>query len=235
MLRKAAELAGEAGDAALVCQTVDRMVTQFQLDGLAVKEKLLARLALRAKDADGIKSLVESTDALVDQAVAEDRLELALDLVNTAARVCQKAQGAAFRKQLSERRKEVQTFKKEWEQIAPTLETVKANPEDADANLGAGRWYCFSKGDWAKGLPYLTKGSDEGFKALAVRELAIQGSEQGGSGSPSNPQSLIPNPLSLADGWWDAGQKAKGRARAAILVHAGTGINRRSRTCLRAC
>ena len=63
MLRKAAELAGEAGDAALVCQTVDRMVTQFQLDGLAVKEKLLARLALRAKDADGIKSLVESTDA----------------------------------------------------------------------------------------------------------------------------------------------------------------------------
>ena len=67
--------------------------------------------------------------------MAEDRLELALDLVNTAARVCQKAQGAAFRKELSERRKEVQTFKKEWEQIAPTLETVKANPEDADANL----------------------------------------------------------------------------------------------------
>ena len=208
MLRKAAELSGEAGDAALMCQAVDLLAARFELDGLAVKEKLLAKLAIGARDAEGIKSLVESVNTLIDQALAEDRFDLALDLSNTATRACQRTQGAPFRKALVDRRKEIQTLKKQSEQIAQALEAVEANPQDADANLGAGQWYCFTKGDWAKGLPYLAKGSDEGLKALAVQESGTPPSEADGQ-------------LKLADGWWDAGQEAKGKARAAILVHAG--------------
>ena len=89
------------------------------------------------------------------------------------------------------------------------LEAVKANPEDAEANLNVGKLYCFGKGDWAKGLPYLAKGSDENLKTLALQET-------------SSPPSDVDGEVKLADAWWNAGQAAVGKARKAILLHAGT-------------
>ena len=208
MLRKAAELAGEADDAALMFQAIDRLAAQFEMDSLAVKEKLLAKLASAAKDSERIKSLVEGSNTLIDLALAEDRFDMALELATTALRVCQKTQGAPFRKSLIESRKEIQALKKQSEQIAQALEAVQANPQDADANLIAGRWFCFTKGDWANGLPYLAKGSDEGLKTLAVQETG-------------SPPSEAEQQVKLANAWWDAGQEAKGKARAAILLHSG--------------
>ena len=38
------------------------------------------------------------------------------------------------------------------------------------ANLTVGKYYCFQKGDWEKGLPMLALGQDETLKALPPRK-----------------------------------------------------------------
>ena len=208
LLRKAAELARDAGDTTLMFQIVDRLGERFEMDTLGVKGKLLAKLGAGAKDAARIKSLVDGSNALIDQALTEDRFDVAMDLVNAANRVCQRREGAPFRKQVLAMRKEIQQRQQEAEKLGQALEAVRANPQDADANLTVGKLYCFTKGDWAKGLPYLAKGSDEDLKALALQE----------SGSPP---SDADGEAKLAEAWWNVGQAAKGKARAAILLHAG--------------
>ena len=78
LLRKASELAVKGGDAALMFQTVDRMATQFELDGLVVKQKLLAKLADRAKTTERFNAAVAGANALIDAALADDRIDVAL-------------------------------------------------------------------------------------------------------------------------------------------------------------
>ena len=208
LLRKAAELAGDAGDTALMFQMVNRLGERFELDALNVKAKLLAKLAAKANDAERIKSLVEGSDALIDQAVAEDRFDLALDWVNAVSRLCQKREGAPFRKQVLLRRKAIQTSQQEAKKVGQALEAARANPQDAEANLTVGKLYCFTKGDWAKGLSYLAKGSDENLKMLALQES-------------NSPPSDTEGEVKLADAWWNIAQAVKGKVRGAILLHAG--------------
>ena len=208
LLRKAAELACKADDAATMFQAVDRLGQRFELDALTVKEKMLAKLAAGALDAARIKFLVESSDTLIDQALAEERFDAALDLANAVSHACLKREGAPFRKPALARRKEIQEQQKETEKIGQALEAVRANPQDAEANVTVGKLYCFAKEDWAKGLPYLAKGTDEDLKTLALQE----------TGSPPGDDS---GEVKLADAWWNVGQSARAKARAAVMLHAG--------------
>jgi formylglycine-generating enzyme required for sulfatase activity len=209
LLRKAAELACKADDAATMFQAVDRLGQRFELDALAVKEKMLAKLAAGGVGAARIKFLVESSNALIDQALAEERFDAALDLANAVSHACLKREGAPFRKQALARRKEIQERQQEAEKIGQALETVRANPQDAEANLTVGKLYCFAKEDWAKGLPYLARGTDEDLKTLALQE----------TGSPPGDDS---GEVKLADAWWSVGQSARAKARGAISLHVGT-------------
>ena len=45
------------------------------------------------------------------------------------------------------------------------------DPVEPAANLAAGRYLCFVKGDWEQGVPYLALGSDAQLKAVAPMEL----------------------------------------------------------------
>jgi len=70
------------------------------------------------------------------------------------------------------RAKEAEALKAEYEKIKAVLEQLKEKPDDADANLTAGKYYCLQKGNWDAGLPLLAKGSDAILKEQAVRDQA---------------------------------------------------------------
>ena len=84
---------------------------------------------------------------------------------------------------------------------------MDASPDDADANLTVGRWYCLYKNDWPRGLPLLAKGKDEKLKAAALAEL--------------RPPATNDEQIQAADAWWDASQMELGLRRDAIRLHAG--------------
>ena len=48
---------------------------------------------------------------------------------------------------------------------------LEGKPDDPEANLMVGKYLCFTKGDWEKGLPLLTKSENSRLKLLAERDV----------------------------------------------------------------
>lgn len=213
LLRRAMELAGDGGNAAMMVEVVDTIAADYEIKPLEAKQKMLAKFAGIATDETRIKALVETSEKVIRQALDASRYEVALDLADAAHKTCLKTQGQKFRKRAYDQRNEIQRLAKEWQTIEKALETLKDKPEDAAANLAVGRWYCLGKGQWDKGLPLLAKGSDENFRRLARQETASAPADSA-------------EQLKLADGWWDAAQQVDGKARDLALLHAGTWYKR---------
>ena len=101
-----------------------------------------------------------------------------------------------------------QQARREQEVILAAQERLKTEPDDPDACLAVGRWYCFQQGDWDEGLKLLAKGSDDALKSLAAEELASK---------PAKAEDKV----ARGDAWWDLAEKATGKAKAAMRRRAG--------------
>lgn len=103
-----------------------------------------------------------------------------------------------------------QEIRREYEAAQAALERLNVTPDDPDASLAAGRWYCFFKGDWDHGLKLLAQGSDEPLKSLARQELASDALD-------------AEQRIARGDAWWALAEREKssGRAKAAMRLRAG--------------
>src|SRR5262249_33641615 len=76
----------------------------------------------------------------------------------------------------------------EFAKVKDALITLEQQPDDAEANTAVGKYYCISKGDWTKGLPYLARSSDNALRTLAAKEIK----------RPNTPETE----RQVADGWF---------------------------------
>jgi hypothetical protein len=83
---------------------------------------------------------------------------------------------------------------------------LESDPGNAEAHLVLGRWYCFSRNEWEKGVPMLALGKDPALKALAAKELEGAGSTDA--------------QLALGDGWWELAEKVNDDSAAAMRARA---------------
>jgi hypothetical protein len=95
---------------------------------------------------------------------------------------------------------DVQKLQAEAAKAAPAIAKLREAPDDAGANVEAGRFLCFWRGDWEKGLPLLAKGSDSGLKAIAQEDIAA-GAD-------------VPMQFGVANAWWDLAANLEGPPRA---------------------
>jgi hypothetical protein len=105
-----------------------------------------------------------------------------------------------------ERAQEVRTAQEEFVRARDSFKTLETQPEDPRANGAAGRFLCFVKGDWDKGLPLLAKGTDPALKKLAAKDLA---------GGPATEDRLA-----IGDAWRDAARTQPASARHAVTSRA---------------
>jgi hypothetical protein len=71
-----------------------------------------------------------------------------------------------------------------------------------------GKYLCFGKGDFARGLPLLAQGDDQQLRRLAERDL----------GQPQETEDR----LQLADAWWDLAEQSKDPGKDFMLQRAQT-------------
>ena len=154
--RRAAELANDAGQAALMREAIESIAAEFKIDTLMVEAKMFDR-----------QTAIEGADELIRRAVAEDRYDVALSVVKSATRLCQKSTAARYRKEMHRKQAEVERLREQWLEASVALKTLEAVPNDPSANLTAGRWLWFQKGEVRQGLSHVAKGSDELLKRLA--------------------------------------------------------------------
>jgi hypothetical protein len=172
MLREAADLAAQSGDAATAVQAVGTLAGSFEVDGPRLKLGVLSTLAQEAKTPESAKAAAEQYLKLVDEAAASDDFDIAEKAAAAAVPAARKAKDVALTVRADAKIREAADLKARGARVKAARETLLANPDDPAANLELGQFECFTRGNWDVGLPLLAKGSNEDLKALAQKDLA---------------------------------------------------------------
>jgi hypothetical protein len=205
LLNRARAAAANQGDMRRAFDAVDLLAKDWDVNALALKKEAVATLFQVLKDPDDEYELTKHSLDLVNQSIEADNYEVAKQLAALAENSFKKAaikdpdEFKAVQSRVESAKKRALETEKEFEAVKESQETLKEKPDDAEANLVWGKFLCFIKGNWDKGLPHLAKSDDEDLKPLAKKELE----------KPSNTKDLV----ELGDSWWDLGDKEQGVAR----------------------
>lgn len=206
LLREARDLASGAGDGPGAMTAVEEMARWFAVD---VQEIRLAALTLAVRYAEA--GLPQQANAWCCLDAAHAAVEH--DDFDGARRFCLLAETAAARSRrqslvalTSQRMMELRDLTQEHQAGHDALGKLQDKPMDPEARLIAGRFLCFNKGNWDRGLELLSRCNDPTLQSLAQRELL----------RPDDPAALV----DLAHGWWNISQQHGGMIRNRLQDHA---------------
>lgn len=234
LLLMAERIALEAQATGQALDVVAHRAVIFEVEPLAARHELLAKISR----GDGFRPNAQFFGYVVDtadRAARADQFDLAdsaADLALTTAKAMEKDEKA--RAVESRRKREslpkavapgmlaeaIQLQKAVRERRRLTVDyttardTLTASPDDDAAAEIVGRYLCCMKHDWRAGLAALAKGSHEGLRGLALRDIAMT------KESAAN----AVDRLKLANDWWKLAEEEATLApfeADAIRLHAG--------------
>lgn len=189
LLRLARDIAGQAEDASLASQAVDRLAETFNVDPWAMKAEIITASAKQARKTADHKAVAEQALALMRDALAADASAVAEQMAKLALAEGGRVRDKELVTQARTGQRQAQQAAKALEQVQAARAVLQDAPADPGANLAVGRYECFVKGDWDAGLAHLAKGRDTGLAALAHEDLK----------APEEDAAR----LKLGDAWWD--------------------------------
>jgi hypothetical protein len=117
LLRKAAELASDVGDAVLMCEIVESIHDSFQIDPPFVQGKLFQTIAAKATSSERIESLVEAAGGYIDRAVSQEKFTYAQSIASLAYHATTTAVGEPFRQEAADRLRRVKQLCTDQEKV----------------------------------------------------------------------------------------------------------------------
>ena len=164
LLKEAASWAVKAGDAETAGQALDAMAADFAADTFDLKMKMVNGIRKAGVVPRDCEALVAIVMPLIEEAVAKDQFDAAGQLQTMAEELAVKAKDKDLLKQVRGRnkefRKEAAELKKAHAAVEEAMAVLQREPADPEANLTVGKYTCFAKGQWSKGLPLLALGND---------------------------------------------------------------------------
>jgi len=205
LLKMACDLAAEGGDVAHAMELVGAMEQSFQVNAVQVEGYVLKKMTdsmPTGPNAAAVgQQIADAAVACADKCVSQDNYDGATGFVDLAMAAARKTKDPDLIQPLMSRDREIKRMKGQFESIRKAIDSLADSPDDPVLNLTAGRWFCFERGDWSKGLPMLAKGSDAALAKIAEKELA----------APADPNAQV----ALADGWHEFAEKEKDSAKLA--------------------
>jgi hypothetical protein len=198
MLDKARDIAIDLANPDAVVLVIDEMGDKYRIDTLTDKAQSLSRCAANIKTNDDAATIFEHAQELYKQSVEGGRYRTAASFARVASRVAGRANRPEAIRSVEQELRRIDTMVVEMDRADDARETLAANPDDRDANLQLGRFLCFYKEDWKRGLPHLAKSNDEELSDLANRELAHDKS--------------VEDQVRLGDDWLKYGRRIGGPA-----------------------
>ncbi|MCY2927404.1 MAG: hypothetical protein NT031_18595 [Planctomycetota bacterium] len=204
LLGLAQDMAIQAAQVDTAVGAADELAGSYAVDALKGKADVLVRLD-KARGADPV-TLSEQCTRLVAEALAADRYDLARQGAELATGLARKIGDRASIQAAAARLIEVKAIEAGYEQAHKALVTLETDSNNTGAYLAAGRFLCFFKGDWEKGVPMLANSGEKALKTAADREIE----------KPADPAKQV----ELADGWWDLARKEEGLVKRNLQSHA---------------
>ena len=233
LLLLAERLAVDAHMTTLAIDTLARRAELFDFDALAARHALLTGIARdQGVRPDGL--LYEHIVETAQRAMAADVFDLAdaaADLAAATAKAIEKDEklraaearkkrepaptlvAAKLLSEAAQLQKSVRERRRLASEYRAARERLDALPDDAEAAGVVGRYLCFVRRDWKTGLPFLSRGGDEGLRLLAAREVGLT--------KETEPAATAR--LKLANDWWklsENGQQLAPPESDAIRDHA---------------
>ena len=199
LLSMARDLAAENGDVETALLAIQRMYDDFDIDVVVTKSDAFKKLADSVTTTQGREALFVAMSGLIASEVAADRYDSARPLAELAISVVRPPKTAQLLNQATSQLAKIATLEKEYAALGEARDKLRANPAEPNANLAIGKFYCFSKGDWDRGIPMLVLGNDKPLSELASKELS--------SSSELSAQ------IELGDGWWNRALDSSGREK----------------------
>ncbi len=190
MLHEAYELALSAGDCALAEALACELDAAFDVDFSSVMVHLWTGVAKSAKASDVRCDIATKCLHLVPTLLDVKRFDDAFLLVSAAEELATQVGQDELRRRATNLMAESQIMQQEWDTVRVAMDKLQEVPDDAEANLVAGRYLCCEQQDWVNGLPLVAKGSNSTLAAAAKADLV-------GAVSPIER-------LNIADVWYTA-------------------------------
>lgn len=203
LLRIARDISVQQADLGTAFSVIQQMASDYDIDDLRLRLDAATAVVEQLKTAKGNLECLALLSPLVDEALSLDRYELARDYVKLALTCAKGGRDGASIKSLTRRAQEVNAMAIEFQKLGPHLDLLSTKSTDPKANVEAGRFYCFWKGDWERGIPMLALGEDADLKRLALMELE----------EPIDHEKL-------ADAWWDLAEMLSDPVKATVREHA---------------
>lgn len=207
LLRVARDLAAQAGDIPTVLKAIEQMGTHYAIDTVGMKSEYFVRAAKEGSQPSHHKTIIERAPELVDEACAKDDYASAGLICRTALISARKLRDTAALTRLAAINRQIDETEQAYASVQQALPKLQTDPADAEANAIVGRFYCFNKNAWDKGLPLLALGTDDRLKQLAEKELA---------GARS-----VDEKVALGDAWWNLAEQWDRREQEALRRRAG--------------
>ena len=173
LFREARDAAARADDLTFAFHVADEMADGFAVGPLAMKLEALEAAAKTAVSAKAHVLVGEAALAVAEEAEDRDDYDTADRAVKAGLAAGFAASSPTLEAAIRGRAKEVEDLHAAYtETVQKAAQTLIEKPDDPDANLTLGKFLCLEKGDWNRGLPMLSLGSDLDLKALALSDLA---------------------------------------------------------------
>jgi WD40 repeat protein/serine/threonine protein kinase len=193
LLREARDVAAQAGDASTALEAIDEIDRLYEVDALDMRVTALLTAGRLAIAPSAARAFVESALAVLDDAIAADAFDKGARLESLAGFAALRSREKALPGLVSARFKELKEARKDHEAAAAARVTLKENPDDPSANRALGKYLCFRKGAWDRGLPLLRKADDAALRDLAEADAA----------RPTEAADQV----KVGDAWWDLAVK----------------------------
>ncbi len=194
LFQESMEIAAKSGDVETAMAAVTETAKAYEIDGLALKAKTLIGMISGAKSAEAAGALADACLEVIDEAVREEKFDVAKSLVPKAETAAKASKDAAKTLSAQKKGKEIADLQREAQKAKEAAKTLEVNPADPDANLTLGR-FLLVKREVEKALLLLSKGADPLLRAAADKELA----------APTKPK----DQAAVGDAWWEAAEREK--------------------------
>ena len=203
-LREAQEMAAKAGNLDTGLKAVEALSAGYAIDAGEQRLRFYTALMPAVDNLEVARAVIDGHLALVAEAVAADEYPFALRAATQADGFARRLKDASVPARTQVVLDQTKALAAEYAALGPLRDLIGDYTVPGHAKYG--RFACFEKGDWEKGLSHLAQGDDVALKALALGEAAAATPEAN---------------LACADAWYDWAQKQKAKARSGALAHAG--------------
>lgn len=192
-------IASSAGNFELAVKAVDQRVGQFDVNSIDENYEFLTKFAATNSNRnpasiDGVSYLKRAFPVIYATCV-NDEYDRSQELVKNAFKFVNEPRTSPLSKALTRLKSQLTNAQRQYNTAKESLASYREDSSDIAAGLTFGRFLCFIKGDWERGLPLLAKSDSRELKLVAEMDLK----------KPTTNSDKI----ALGDEWWRLGEAAK--------------------------